>query len=534
MNNSNPRSNSSRPLTIFSLNVGRGAQSHEISLNEAHSISADIILIQEPYIFHDLTRRITKKHPSYDTFSPAADWSNSRPRVISYTRKGVGIQSEQKHTGISNDLLLLSLSSSDSQSIKILNIYNAPSSSPGPSSLLSLFELSPSLFSGNCLILGDFNLHHHWWQPSWPRSPSPGADSFVDWIDTHNFSLLSPEDIPTHNRGNVLDLAFGKGPLLLNSICNIPTHIDLISDHLPLLTIVPWKRFAIPFQRLRLNTLDINLFKQLLASSITSLPTLPVNPTPQALDKYTERLIALIREAYTGAAKRAQCHGKGSPWWNQICKSAKQYYKQCARASLSENELKIELKIYRKILKREKKAFFRSKIENARTAKDMFSATKWHKSVGKYRSIPLKNPSFPENPPATALIEKCKILADCLLSNRAELGDIHMDAPTVAQKSLPFLPLTLDETKRAILNIRNSTPGSDEIPTGILRLAWPLIESYVHSLFVSCLSIGHHPTCFRKATVIILQKPNKTDYHHHAPTDLLFSSQFLVRVWNAL
>ncbi|POS84675.1 hypothetical protein EPUL_004471 [Erysiphe pulchra] len=152
---------------------------------------------------------------------------------------------------------------------------------------------------GNFLILGDFNLHHHWWHPPRSRSPSPGANPFVDWIDRNNFSLFSPVDIPTHNRGNFLDLAFGKGPYLLNTIYNIPNHIKLISDHLPLLTMVPWKRSAIPMQRLRSDELDTNLFKQLLASSITSLSPIPINPTPHTLDEFTEHLIVLVREDFT-------------------------------------------------------------------------------------------------------------------------------------------------------------------------------------------------------------------------------------------
>jgi hypothetical protein len=58
------------PLALLQLNVGRLAAAHEIILSQAHSSNIDIILIQEPYIYKDLARKVTKKHPSYECFSP--------------------------------------------------------------------------------------------------------------------------------------------------------------------------------------------------------------------------------------------------------------------------------------------------------------------------------------------------------------------------------------------------------------------------------------------------------------------------------
>src|SRR4051794_27893944 len=52
-----------KPLTILQANVGRGATSYEIAFSLAHDSLIDIILIQEPYIFTDRKRRITKSHP---------------------------------------------------------------------------------------------------------------------------------------------------------------------------------------------------------------------------------------------------------------------------------------------------------------------------------------------------------------------------------------------------------------------------------------------------------------------------------------
>ena len=80
-----------KPLTILQANVGKAATSHEIALSLAADSLTDVILIQEPYVFTDLSRRITKSHPLYESFTPVDDWA-ARPRAISYIRKGAGLQ----------------------------------------------------------------------------------------------------------------------------------------------------------------------------------------------------------------------------------------------------------------------------------------------------------------------------------------------------------------------------------------------------------------------------------------------------------
>src|SRR5271165_4938582 len=89
-----PRNGPAKPLTIMQANVGRGATSHEIALSLANSSSVDIILIQEPYIFSDCTRKISKAHLMYKSFTPLDNWT-TRLRIMSYVRKSAGLQVAQ-------------------------------------------------------------------------------------------------------------------------------------------------------------------------------------------------------------------------------------------------------------------------------------------------------------------------------------------------------------------------------------------------------------------------------------------------------
>ncbi|KAI1007062.1 hypothetical protein K3495_g1149 [Podosphaera aphanis] len=208
-----------------------------------------------------------------------------------------------------------------------------------------------------------------------------------------------------------------------------------------------------------------------------------------------------VPEAETGdraSAQRSLGHGKGNPWWDKSCKDARRQFKQSLRANLSDDAVKEVRKAYQKTIKRAKELFFRSKIEKANSPKEIFSATKWHKSTGTFRSSPLKDTRFPEFPSAVTLTENIKVMVDNLLVNSAET-------------TLPFPPLTLEEIRRSGLNAGNTSTGADEVPTAILRLVWPLIESHILNLFTGCLSTGHYSMCFRRAILIVLQKSNKVD-----------------------
>jgi hypothetical protein len=65
----------------------------------------------------------------------------------------------------------------------------------------------------------------------------------------------------------------------------------------------------------------------------------------------------------------------------------------------------------------------------------------------------------------------------------AEAGDIPLDCPAAPATALPFPEITIAQVKEAILKIGNTTLGKDELPTNILKSAWPLIKGYVLALF---------------------------------------------------
>jgi hypothetical protein len=138
--------------------------------------------------------------------------------------------------------------------------------------------------------------------------------------------------------------------------------------------------------------------------------------------------------------------------------------------------------------------------------------TKWHQSMGSYRSPPLIGPQQPASLPARSIEEKQALLIKELLTNTAKAGDIPGSSPAVTAQSIPFPLITPKDIYKSILGAGNTALGMDEIPMPVLWLAWPQIKSRVLDLFQKCLHYRHHLACFRSMILAIIPKPNKTDH----------------------
>jgi hypothetical protein len=382
----------SKPLTLLQVNVGKNDTSHEIALDHAHTEKVDILLIQEPYIYKELPRRITKWHPSYECFTPTDDWTSGKPRVLTYVRKKAGLQTSQVRLLADDcpalpDILFLHVSSPTGASLLVANVYNAPPGSIRASEAAkALIHLPITLFSQPSFLAGDLNLLHHRWQPSLQDGRRRAyAEEVVSWLDQAQLVLNSEPDIPTHDCGNVLDLAFVSSSLALNGASTtIASDLDVTSDHRSLLSRIPWdQRYSEPTRKLRFDTLDQPLFLSLLASNLMNVET--PEPNEESLDAVASSLSKAIHSAYQGAAKRSLGQTLGQPWWNDNCRQTRELYRagDCTKRD------------FRNAIRSAKRQFWQHKLDSATQLKDVFSMSKWHKSTGNFRSPPLKDPRFP-------------------------------------------------------------------------------------------------------------------------------------------
>ena len=489
-----------RPLTILQVNVGRGATPHEIALSLANDSFIDIILIQEPYIFTDRTRRISKSHPAYESFTPLDNWI-TRPRVISYVRKGAGLRIAQLRPVTTRDIIFLEIQTCNSPPVVVINAYNAPPGSQDAGDTIQTLQGLPRNLFQSAFLAGDFNLLHPRWDPTAPRI-SPLGQPFTDWLDSNSLSFTSEIGVSTHVRGNVLDLAFISGSLAADT--HHAGYMDVTSDHTPLLTEISWdSRSNRTPKKLRIDTLDQGLFTDLLIENCNALPLLTDHPTVADLDNAAQSLIQAVSKALNGSAKRTTGRNSGYPWWNNDCKTAVKE-NRASQTRDSANNL-------RNTVRKAKKRYWEQQLDNVQDIKDVFKMAKWHTSLGAYRSPPFADPQNPLTGLSADISKKREILIRNLLTNTATAGDIPFDSPSTAVRSVDFPPVTVTDVRNAILRTGSTAPGLDEIPTAVLKAAWPQIERHVLALFQHCLCYGHHPAPFRSAILAVIPKPNKAD-----------------------
>ncbi|TQW06752.1 reverse transcriptase, RNaseH [Cordyceps javanica] len=71
--------------------------------------------------------------------------------------------------------------------------------------------------------------------------------------------------------------------------------------------------------------------------------------------------------------------------------------------------------------------------------------------------------------------------------------------------------ISTEEIEKAVLHTGNTTPGSNGITTKMLQTAWSHIARPLTTLYNACLQLGHHPSIFKAAKVVMIPKMNKRD-----------------------
>ena len=128
-------------------------------------------------------------------------------------------------------------------------------------------------------------------------------------------SLISEPDVPTHRRGNVLDLIFVSEQLArIGASTKTCTHLDVTSDHTPLITFLPGEcHQSKEMGRLRPETTEETKFLRLLEENLAGIQPLPPKPHTRIIDETAKALTTAITEAYQASAQRTLGSGIGQP-----------------------------------------------------------------------------------------------------------------------------------------------------------------------------------------------------------------------------
>lgn len=486
-----------RKLRILQANVRFTAEAQNTLLQLAETSGYDIVLVQEPNTSLSATYNYTPTIRSYDVHSPVYAWSchDTRPRVLTFVRKGIPFRVyPTEDFRDRRDILVLKVGG-----IHIVNIYRKKTAG----ALAALTDWTPP---AQTIVAGDFNAGAPMWQDCEVRD---GGDLLEAWADTHNLSLISPFNIPTHDKGNTLDL-------VLSNIRTIDTtieqHLHTGSDHDTLSTEVTLETpDTAPVSETRLKITAAHEKDKFLHLLQSGLHTVPLHgESGQDLDRTAQRLTKLIQTALACVGhepRPAFCKGA----WTQECKVKHDYYIATKRSLPERTDLVEEARRdFHATVKAEKRQYNKTFIESLKKPADIYKVTGWTKRTSSLAPAPIV---WEDKAYATAE-ERAAILRERLLGRGDASADISDPwAPDIhPEHQIPALtPPSLEEVAASVLGVGNTSPGSDGITVDLLKIAWPIIGLHVRFLYTRCIALGYHPQPFKEAEAVFIPKAGKRD-----------------------
>ena len=167
--------------------------------------------------------------PNFDTFTPTP----TRPRCATYVCRVPGLSATTTFTAQDSLLgtTITSLQQQDTTSFTLYNLYSPNRPDPVAAILPTIDQLA------DCLLMGDLNAHHTWWEGPLPPSAriSPDSHAIANWLSDNNFHLKNKTAIPTHHPRNggqpsTIDLCLARGRTT-QLILSLAVNHDTTSDH---------------------------------------------------------------------------------------------------------------------------------------------------------------------------------------------------------------------------------------------------------------------------------------------------------------
>ena len=338
--------------------------------------------------------------------------------------------------------------------------------------------------SGRILLAGDFNARHPRWDSL--EAPSAGTEAFLDNLPA-GLDLLNPVDVPTHDCGGVLDLAWTNIP---GSDATVSEYHAVGSDHLPL-HISLHCNTPRPGHTL-LRTVDQDLGAKM--RDFLTLPPLGRLDTAEDVNEAALQLQESVMHAYKAVCTRSVSGAPGVPWWQSSLNETRQLARHTGN-----------WETFRKEVRKAKAEYWARQINEAKGT-EIWGIGRW-----RHKRDPLGAPPLRDG--GEIFItgqEKAECFLRRLLAKAARNPAPALEGPSV--EPLPSVPLpSLADTKDCLLGSGNTAPGLDRLTTNVLQSVWEAIGTRIRAIYTACLTVGHHPRIWREARVVMVPKPNKDD-----------------------
>jgi hypothetical protein len=197
--------------------MNRNSSTTKNVLQTAIELDIKVLVIQEPWVIaRDSNNREYHSiiYSSYYQILP--NYGTLRPRTLIYVARELQASLAQNSPS-DPDYLIIDLSLGVLK-MQLINFYNAIHPED-PNSILTILreDILPTTLYNSSLLLGDFNIHHPWWDPLKPQSTH--AIHLISYIENHSLRLLNKIGEDTFYRSNmsipsILDLSFATSRIV--------------------------------------------------------------------------------------------------------------------------------------------------------------------------------------------------------------------------------------------------------------------------------------------------------------------------------
>ena len=407
------------------------------------------------------------------------------------------------------ELAAITIQTPNGQSLTLVSCYIPPNSQTSALSPLLKLPLP------HCILLGDFNAHHHSWSTGAPNHLGSALRSFCL---SHNLSIFGLRSTPTltHSFGSSSPDFILAGAHTQHLIRHWYTVDDVGSDHLPVLTELS---FNAPQHTVSTrwswepSSLDSDRYQQQLQSSL-----------PQWIEKHSgdsfdpdatfHEWCSIVQSAVSSHCRQKKQHSKHKPvWWSsRIARSIRKRNRARRVAQRTRDIRSARLYLHcarrtRKLIRKAKRAAWK------RLCRSLCPQT-LHKSLRRL-DLDSELPAVVSHPDGPSFFTDADIANYmCQYYSQAGRGPGHSVHPLPALAQRNPLPdpelnrqISLSEVNMSIKRLATrKAPGGDGIWTFMVKKGGDAIQSSLLHLFNECWSNSSFPTCWNHANISPIPK----------------------------
>lgn len=498
----------SRQICIVQHNVNRQRIASQQLRDYSVDIRADIILIQEPVISEGRVY-------GFEDHTCVLKGDKAASAVIILNNKLQALEVSQY-----NDDYIVAVkvgSGVDANTMTLVSAYfkyNMPT-------LDFVEKLRPILERERYTIIGaDVNGHSTLWHCNRQNDRGRHVETLIEDFDLRIAN--TPQPISTYHREGMgesnIDVTL-MAPHLQDRISDWTVSNETDSDHNVLTYKIDKKSTAQTATKQRYNIRKANwdIFTRSLIQHKNVINS-------SNIEDHAKTIIKVIKTAANKAIPKAKSVNTKAkqPWWNQVLSRLKKDLDRKRRLGLHRTDRQLYIRarnLYLAEIRRAKMETWKIFAEDINKS-SWGRAFKWAKNGTKQRRLPatMKN----KDGSVTNTIEGT---ANLLLSTFFPKADRSEGYEVVGPIEEYGGIVDNTRVKAAIWRMKPSkAPGLDGISAGMIRKAWPILGDEITALFKRCIKEAVFPQVWKKADLVVIPKPGKTDYANpktYRPVSLL-------------